>query len=57
MRKPRSAVSGGGKTHGEAYQLVHGTADHMLGHDDGTGDGEDGTMLALASISGGGHGA
>lgn len=28
-------------------QLVHGTSDHMLGHDDRTGDGEDGAILVF----------
>ena len=41
------------------YQFVHGTADHVLGHDDGTGDREDGAMvgLSLRALSGGGHNA
>lgn len=33
---------------GATYQLVHGTADHVLGHDDGAGDGEDGAILVLS---------
>lgn len=39
----------------EAYQLVHGTTDHVLGHDDGTGNREDGAMrlLVLGSHGGG----
>jgi len=39
----------------EPYQLVHGTADHVLGHNDGTGNREDRAMrlLVLGGHSGG----
>lgn len=34
----------------QTYQLVHGTADHVLRHDDGTGDGEHRAALSLRII-------
>lgn len=40
----------GEELRGVAYQLVHGTSDHVLGHHDGAGDGEDGTILVFSGL-------
>lgn len=32
------------------YQLVHGATDHVLGHDDRAGHGEDGALFAFRII-------
>lgn len=42
-----NCVGGMGELRGDTYQLVHGTTDHVLGHDDRAGNREDGAMGLL----------